>query len=730
MKIRLPQIVAVAAMILLMTFLFIKTNVIESDAHNRFNQHLRQLKELDATLDKDVLESRYGLLTAYDLLITEIGEVNRLQVELKNIPGFLDRDKQRKVSKLLNEFGSLQGEKENLLERFKSRNAIINNSLRYFPVATSNLIKNSAANNAGQQESEPLNYLLRDILVYYLLTDTELKPAIAERIEFLQQRQKEKPSAPGKTDLDTTISHARTILRLKPEVDELVGQIISLPTAGKVEEIIELYDSYYAETLRRAETYRLLLYIFSVLLLAYIAFIIVKLKKATAALNAVNENLEQRVHERTEELSWSNTELQKSETKFKDLFDNAPVAYHELDTQGCFRRVNHTEELMLGYTEAELIGRHPAEIIVEKTSRDATTAKLSGKLPLHPVERTFIHKDGSFISVLNEDRLIFDRNGVVTGIRSTLQNITERKLLEEKLQRGQKLESIGQLAAGIAHEINTPTQYVGDNVRFLKDSFLDFSTVLEKTGQMLESCRTNNINPELVAEVEKTIEQADIEYLMEEIPKSFVQALDGIGRISKIVQSMKDFAHPGSTDKRAADLNKSIESTITVASNEWKYVAEIVTDYDKTLPLVPCLIGEFNQVVLNMIVNAAHAISDVNGESGAKGTISISTRHKDDWAEIRISDTGAGIPEDIRKKIFDPFFTTKEVGKGTGQGLAISHTVIVDKHKGLIDVESEVGTGTTFIICLPVHEASEPDENQVAILQNPLPEIHINESNF
>ena len=208
--------------------------------------------------------------------------------------------------------------------------------------------------------------------------------------------------------------------------------------------------------------------------------------------------------------------------------------------------------------------------------------------------------------------------------------------------------------------------------------------------------------------MDAAIGSADLEYLRGEVPKAFEQALDGVSRISKIVQSMKDFAHPGSNDFRATDLNQAIESTITVASNEWKYVAEVVTDYDPQLPLVPCLTGEFNQAVLNMIVNAAHAISNViaDGTYG-RGTINISTKRAGDHAEIRISDTGCGMTEDIRKRIFDPFFTTKDVGKGTGQGLAISHTVIVEKHKGTIDVSSEPGSGTTFMISLPIARASE-----------------------
>ena len=167
---------------------------------------------------------------------------------------------------------------------------------------------------------------------------------------------------------------------------------------------------------------------------------------------------------------------------------------------------------------------------------------------------------------------------------------------------------------------------------------------------------------------------------------------------------MKEFSHPGKNEKTSIDLNKAIESTTTVARNEWKYVADMVTRFDPELPFVPCLPGEFNQVILNMIINATHAIAERGNGPAGKGTITISTHAQGQFAEIRISDTGAGIPENIRTKIFDPFFTTKEVGKGTGQGLAISRSVIVDKHGGSIHFETEVGQGTTFIIKLPLSD--------------------------
>ena len=283
-------------------------------------------------------------------------------------------------------------------------------------------------------------------------------------------------------------------------------------------------------------------------------------------------------------------------------------------------------------------------------------------------------------------------------------DLTKRRALESQLRQAQKLEGIGQLAAGIAHEINTPTQYIGDNVRFLQDAFQDLKGLVGTCEQILAAAKGNGLSPEKVEEFAATVEGADAEYLLEEIPKAIEQTLEGVSRVAGLVSAMKEFSHPGTKDRIPLDLNHAIKNTLTVARNEWKYVADMVTDFDPALPLVPCLPGEFNQVILNLVVNAAHAIADVVEKGGAeKGKIGIQTRDCPEWVEIRISDTGSGIPEKVRARIYDPFFTTKEIGKGTGQGLAIARSVVVDKHGGSIDFETQEGSGTTFIIRLP-HE--------------------------
>lgn len=274
---------------------------------------------------------------------------------------------------------------------------------------------------------------------------------------------------------------------------------------------------------------------------------------------------------------------------------------------------------------------------------------------------------------------------------------------ETRFHQARRLEAIGRLAAGIAHEINTPTQYIGDNLRFLKEPFTALLDLLAKYGRLAAVAREKGLTPELLAEIEAAEKAVDLDYLTQEIPQAIGQSLEGVARVTAIVRAMKEFSHPGTAEKTTFDINHGIRSTVTVSRNEWKYVAELETDLDDSLPAIPCLPDEFNQVILNLIINAAQAIAEkIGGGEGGKGRIVITTRRVGDWAEIRVADDGPGIPATLRDKVFEPFFTTKEVGQGTGQGLAIARAVIVKKHGGQLDFLSEEGKGATFIIRLPL----------------------------
>jgi signal transduction histidine kinase/HAMP domain-containing protein len=291
-------------------------------------------------------------------------------------------------------------------------------------------------------------------------------------------------------------------------------------------------------------------------------------------------------------------------------------------------------------------------------------------------------------------------------LRGLMLDITEVRRRGLEHAASQKLESVGRLAAGVSHEINTPVQFVTDNVHFLRTSMVDIATVALAYRGLQHAVQSQG---DVVAAAQRAAEAekaADLDYVLENAPPAIDSALEGLGRIATIVRSMKEFAHPDQAVKQSADLNQAIRSTLVVAHNEYKYVAELDTQL-ADLPLVQCYLGEFNQVILNLLVNASHAISDVVKDSGSLGKITVRSRLDGDEVEISIADTGMGIPEAVRAKIFDPFFTTKEVGKGTGQGLAIARSVIVNKHGGTLRFETECGKGTTFYIRLPVGATSD-----------------------
>jgi signal transduction histidine kinase len=277
----------------------------------------------------------------------------------------------------------------------------------------------------------------------------------------------------------------------------------------------------------------------------------------------------------------------------------------------------------------------------------------------------------------------------------------ELSATQMELLNAQKLEAIGGLAAGIAHEINTPIQYVSDNTHFVEESLTGLLDVASAASHLADAVRDVSEVAGLVEAYNDVAGKADIEFLSEEIPGAIEESLEGIDQVASIVKALKSFAHPGSSVKTEEDLNEIITTTAAIARNEWKYVADMDLDgLDSTLPKVPVLSGPLKQVILNMIVNASQAIGET-ADDGEKGLISISTGIEDDHAIIRISDTGGGIPESIQDRILEPFFTTKDVGKGSGQGLAIAQS-IVEKHEGALSFQSSPGSGTTFSVALPL----------------------------
>ncbi len=260
------------------------------------------------------------------------------------------------------------------------------------------------------------------------------------------------------------------------------------------------------------------------------------------------------------------------------------------------------------------------------------------------------------------------------------------------LLQSEKLAAVGQLAAGIAHEINTPAQYVGDNIKAIGDFFSGITRLLEFYRVVLNQ----HGQPDLLQQITELERKEDLEFILEDAPMAIEQSLQGMSQIVRIVQAMKGFSHMGSSPIANINLNLALENTLLVAQNSYKNVADVITQFGD-IPVIECYPGELNQVFLNIIINASHAIEDA---PKGRGKITVITKPTEGGVEIRIGDTGAGIPEGIRDHIFDPFFTTKEVGRGSGQGLNIAYRIIQEQHGGTIGFETETGVGTTFVIRL------------------------------
>lgn len=410
------------------------------------------------------------------------------------------------------------------------------------------------------------------------------------------------------------------------------------------------------------------------------------------------QNLETIVAQRT-------VELHTTQILFRLILENANDIVVVVDAAGKGVYSSPSRERLLGFTEAEIADLppfamvHPDDVAhVEEVARRvfANSHRETVLMRCRKKDESYLHFEASMNSVK-------DDNGQQVYLVITARDITDRYKREVQARLNQKLESIGLLAAGIAHEINTPTQFISDNARFLAEAFEKFNRLISSYRQTLKSVGRLGVLPNELATVATLEEDCEVDYYSKEVPRTLEQSLEGLTRVAKIVRSLKEFSHPGSPHRTPIDLNHAIENAITVCRHEWKYVAEVVTDLDPTLPLVPCMADEMNQAILNLLINAGHAVGEARAPgSSIQGKITVTTKQSDGWAVISITDTGVGIPEAIHERIFEPFFTTKPMGKGTGQGLPIVHSVVVGKHQGKVGFTSEVGKGTTFTLHLPL----------------------------
>ncbi len=413
--------------------------------------------------------------------------------------------------------------------------------------------------------------------------------------------------------------------------------------------------------------------------------------------------------------------LLQSEAMQRAITDAVQSAVFLIDDKGTIQFVNPAAQTMFGYTQEELIGKELHTLLVPEQHQDKAYegfAEFSktGEGPIieNMQEMTALHRDGEELAVLVHVGKL-KRNGTWWAVGSVIDITQLRKVQadliksqQETIQSG-RLASIGHLAAGMAHEINTPAQYIGDNLNFIKESITSICYVFDAAQSLAEASQ----DKQATAAFYEACTNEDIKYLLEELPSAIRQSQDGMEYITKIVKSMKSFSHPGNEGKSLEDINKILDAVITITHNSCKEVATVETDLAQNIPQILCCVSEIQQVFLNIVINAIQSISSSKKRENNLGRVDISTTVKDGFIITSVADTGDGIPEEIRDRIFDPFFTTKPVGQGTGQGLNICYDIIVNRHGGKIEFENNPESGAIFTVSLPIE--TDHDHEKLSI---------------
>lgn len=551
--------------------------------HAAFTRLLEERRALDQDIARHALEARFQFAANYDQLANDDRASYGIQTTLHaGLPRFLRPAEGEQIRAAFARYAALQARRQQLLEHFKSRNALLKNSVSYFPALGGELLLRTddpeLLRSLAELRSQTLSLALGNNA-----TSVEAQQGLLQQVAALA-RAHAGELEPRSVEL--MLAHARAIAEQKAETDRVLGQILALAMEPARQAVSQPYQGAYARAQVQVARFGSLVTLIALTLLGLLTWVGLRLRAAAKALRGSHDRLEQAVATRTAEL------------------------------QDEMRR---------------------------------------------------------------------------------------RERVEVELRQAQKLEAVGQLAAGIAHEINTPIQYVGDSLYFLREAFGDVLRVVDGYHTALRQPVDRH---QIVLEACRLEEDVDLPGLKAEIPQAFERAADGARQVAHIVQAMKTFSHP-SPDKAPLDLNSAIENTLIVARNEYKFVADLVTQLG-AIPEVFCNAAGIRQVLLNLIINAAHAVSDVVGGSGERGRIEIRTEQRNDSVVVSVSDTGTGIPEAVRSRIFDPFFTTKPPGKGSGQGLTISQSIVA-QHGGKLWFSTATDRGTTFFVELPI-QASELGE--------------------
>jgi len=522
--------------------------------------------------------------------------------------------------------------------------------------------------------------------------------------------------------------HLRNVAQYLPRIQLLVEESLALSGGfnATLTQLKEKLTTSHDRAVKSSAIYYAALIIVALLTIVYGVLQALRTVRHSSQIEQQNRTLEANVAQRTEELSSLLSQLQAETAEKQKIIEDLNSKDEEMETrEAFFRSITETaaDPIILINNEGYITFANSATYeVFDKEQYRVLGDSISTLLPEISNAAMLLERDDNLVVGENSAgepiNLRYSIKKIDLDVDDTffaviMHDMTSFVQMEADLAHAQKLESVGQLAAGIAHEINTPAQFISDNLSFLIDSVGEIFELVDEISKLV----SDDSEIEELAEINQLIEDADVEYLTEEVPSALQQSAEGIQRVATIVKAMKDYSHPGE-NMDFADVNSAIQSTITVSRGEWKYLAELETNFDENLPLVQCVVSDVNQIVLNMVVNSAHAIADkFAGEQDKTGLIKVATQAADEHIVITISDNGNGMPEHVKEKIFDHFFTTKGVGKGTGQGLSIAHKLVTQKHHGSIAVDSVEGEGTTFTIKLPLKQAEKETDTDAELFE-------------
>lgn len=690
---RVGIIVLGVGTVVVLIYLLLEARSVDSGQHQRFVVDLHRFQELDANLNRDILQARYGLLDNYDPLVGHIDQLRLFQERLETLPDFIGDVGQRELRTLLAHQAAMLGKKQTLIEHFKSQNASLSNSLNYFSILVPELAERAARQTGGMVQAQRLQHLLRDVLLYNLTADAELVPSI--KVQLARLGSGSRLNSPDATDLGFAKAHAKTILEYKPEVDAATRAVIALPTRAKSEELYRAYDSYYQRKLAAGNRLRVFLYLAVLMLLVAIGYVIVRLRRATHELNAVNTGLEERIKDRTEALSTSNRELETAEAHTRAILDTAADGVITIDAHGIVQSFNRAAEIMFGYTAGEVVGQNVNRLMPEGYSQQHDSYieryRSTGVPRILGLPREFagLRKDGStFPMDLKVSEVHLSSGSLFTGI---VRDITDRHDAARELEAAKEAAEVAnraksQVLANMSHELRTPL-----------NAIIGYSEILQEEA-------AEEGAEEFNADLQK-IHAAGIQLL---------GLVNDILDLSKIeAGKMELFLETFDVGAMLQEVSNTVQPAIAKNGNR------LVMKVEPNLPSMHADLTKVRQVLFNLLSNASKFTH--------QGQVTLSgTRCRLDGAEgcqFRVSDTGIGMTTEQMQHLFQPFSqadasTAREYG-GTGLGLAITRR-FCQLMGGDVTLESRPGEGSIFTVKLPSVVANDGVETPAFEMRNPL----------